>query len=306
MIRDWRVTQSFASPALWTRVVRHADEHGIGADARFPTWTRQLFSAGAPVPGHIVNYLHQQPASHLELHTPYGATEALPVASISSREVFERTGAKTAAGAGTCVGTRFSGIDWRVIAIEDGPLTDIADTRELPRGEIGELMVRGPVVTRRYVTRTDANALHKVEDGETFWHRMGDVGYLDEHDRFWICGRKTHRVTAADGVMFTLPCEAIFNGHPAIYRSALIGVGPAGQQIPVMVCEPWPESRPQSRGDRQRLVAELVARAAASPLTAPISADHILLRDALPVSIRHYAYFFREKLRGWCANQVGV
>ena len=80
-------------------------------------------------------------------------------------------------------------------------------------------------MTREYVTRTEANALAKIADGPRVWHRMGDVGYLDEQGRFWFCGRMAHRVQTAAGPMFTIPCEAIFNQHPAIYRSALVGVG---------------------------------------------------------------------------------
>ena len=78
-----------------------------------------------------------------------------------------------------------------VIQIEDGPLATLDDVVELPQGEVGELIVRGPVVTREYVTRVEANTQHKIRDGDGFWHRMGDVGYLDEKERVWFCGRKT-------------------------------------------------------------------------------------------------------------------
>ena len=96
----------------------------------------------------------------------------------------------------------------------------------MPEGEIGELIVRGPVVTDRYVTRVEANALAKIADGDAFWHRMGDVGYLDQQDRFWYCGRLSERVLTAAGPMYTVPCEAIFNRHPEVRRSALVGIGP--------------------------------------------------------------------------------
>ncbi|MFO0952264.1 MAG: hypothetical protein U0835_14160 [Isosphaeraceae bacterium] len=77
---------------------------------------------------------------------------------------------------------------------------------------------------------------------------MGDVGYRDEQGRFWFCGRKSHRVTAASGVLYTIPCEAVFNTHPEVNRTALVGVGPAGSAKPVLV-EPaeWPSTaRPGS------------------------------------------------------------
>lgn len=239
-----------------------------------------------------------------EMFTPYGATEALPVASIESREVLEETAAKTRAGAGTCVGRRFSGIDWRVIAIDDGPIANIDQTRTLPSGEIGELMVSGDVVTTRYVTRADQNALHKVLDGNRIWHRMGDVGYLDSHDRFWYCGRKSHRVRAATGPLFTEPCEAIFNTHPAVYRSALVGVGAPGEQVPVIIVEPWPEHRPGDSIALHQLLTELRTLGSQRALTAPV--QHILVhRGRLPTDIRHNSKIFREQLAPWAAKQLG-
>ena len=65
---------------------------------------------------------------------------------------------------------------------------------------------------------------------------MGDVGYLDGDNRFWFCGRKSHRVTTTQGPLFTIPCESIYNNHPAVFRSALVGVGPRDRQEPVALC----------------------------------------------------------------------
>ncbi|MCA9156549.1 MAG: AMP-binding protein, partial [Planctomycetales bacterium] len=149
-VRDWNVTQSFGSPALWNTVGVYCEQH----DVQLPT-LRRVLSAGAPVPPHVLRRIRRLMNPDGEVHTPYGATESLPVASIESREVLEETAARSATGAGTCVGRRFSQIDWRVIRISDEPLTTIDQTEELPRGEIGELIVRGPVVTSQYVTRVE-------------------------------------------------------------------------------------------------------------------------------------------------------
>jgi acyl-CoA synthetase (AMP-forming)/AMP-acid ligase II len=239
-----------------------------------------------------------------QLHTPYGATEALPVASISASEVLGETAARTADGAGTCVGRRFSGIEWKVIRIDDGPLETIDQVDELPRGEIGELIVRGPVVTDQYVTRTDANRMAKIQDGRQIWHRMGDVGYLDQEDRFWFCGRMAHRVQTAHGTMFSVCCEAIFNQHPRVYRSALVGIGSPGQQTPAIVVEPWPDQVPASDTDRDELARELAGMAASHELTQRIQRKHILIRESLPVDIRHNAKIFREKLAVWAEQEL--
>jgi acyl-coenzyme A synthetase/AMP-(fatty) acid ligase len=132
---------------------------------------------------------------------------------------------------------------------------------------------------------------------------MGDVGYLDAQERFWFCGRKSHRVLTAAGPMFTIPCEAIFNQHPAIYRSALVGVGRPGAQRPVMIVEPWPDKRPRGSRAKQALLSELAALGAANPLTAGI--EHILIHRSMPVDIRHNAKIFRERLAPWAARKLG-
>ncbi len=298
-VRDWNVTQAFGSPALWNVVGQYCEEHRIV----LPTLKRVL-SAGAPVPPHVLARMKGAIPPDGEVHTPYGATEALPVASIAASEVLAETAAKSATGAGTCVGRHFPGIEWRVIRITDEPILSKGEAEELPAGEIGELIVRGPVVTTEYVTRTDRNPLHKIQDGSTFWHRMGDVGYLDASDRFWFCGRKSHRVLTSAGTMFTIPCEAIFNQHPRVYRSALVGVGPRGEQQPVIIVEPWPEKRPQSRAQEKQLITELADLAQRHEYTAGIRDFFIL--DALPVDIRHNAKIFREKLAVWAAKRLGI
>jgi acyl-CoA synthetase (AMP-forming)/AMP-acid ligase II len=295
--QDWKITQAFGSPALWNTVGQYCERNNV----RIPT-LRRVLSAGAPVPPHVLQRMKNAIAPDGDVHTPYGATESLPVASISATEVLGETASRTAQGAGTCVGRRFPGIQWRVVRIVEGPLAAIDDVEELPRGEIGELIVRGDVVTRRYVTRKEANALHKIQDGEAVWHRIGDVGYLDDQERFWFCGRKSHRVLTAQGPMYTVPCEAIFNGHEHVYRSALVGVGPAGNQRPVVVVEPWPEHRPTTDAARKQLIEQLRTLARSNPLTERI--EDVLIHPSLPVDIRHNAKISREALALWAAERL--
>jgi olefin beta-lactone synthetase len=297
-IDQWQINQAFGSPALWTTVGRYADKHG----RRVPSLNR-VFSAGAPVPPHVLELVRKAIAEDGCMYTPYGATEALPIASIESREVLGETAEKCRQGAGTCVGRKFSGIEWQVIEINDGPLQSIDQVRPLRAGEIGELMVAGDVVTHRYVTRLDQNALHKVQDGDRVWHRMGDVGYLDEQGRFWCCGRKSHRVLTSHGPMFTEPCEAIFNTHPDVHRSALVGVGQAGQQLPVIIAEPWPEHWPKNSAARAELEGQLKKVGHAHELTQSIE-QVLIYPKRLPTDIRHNSKIFREQLAPWATEQV--
>ncbi len=83
-ICDQKVTNTFGSPALWKRVAAYCIDRGI----TLPT-LRRILIAGAPVPPAVVEQLHQVLSPEADVHTPYGATESLPVSTISGHEVVE-------------------------------------------------------------------------------------------------------------------------------------------------------------------------------------------------------------------------
>ncbi len=296
-VNQFQADQSFGSPALWNTVSNYCQKHSIKLHN-----LKRILTAGAPVPANVLERIRNIISPKGDAFTPYGATEALPVACNSATVVLNETAVQTNVGAGTCVGNRFSGIQWRIIEISDQPLPTLADTETLPAGKVGELMVQGPVVTDQYVTQSEANADHKVSDGDSFWHRMGDLGYLDDQDRFWFCGRKSHRVRASHGTMFTIPCEAIINTHERIYRSALVGVGEPNKQIPVLIAEPHPEHWPHDSASRQALIGEIREIAGQHWQTDQI--QHFLLHKSMPVDIRHNSKIFREQLRGWAKANI--
>ena len=167
-------------------------------------------------------------------------------------------------------------------------------------------MVCSPSVTHRYVTRTDQNALHKVladpSDPHTdIWHRMGDVGYLDSQDRFWFCGRKSHRVRTAQGPIFTEPVEAVVNTHPSVYRSALVPLGSPENQKPVVIVEPWPEHRKRVKANRDTLEHEW--RALLLSRHPNLDIDSFVVHPGrLPTDIRHNSKIFREQLTQWLSK----
>jgi acyl-CoA synthetase (AMP-forming)/AMP-acid ligase II len=298
-IRDQGVTQAFGSPAIWNRIGRHCEATGEKLGS-----LRRVLSAGAPVPIHVLDRMLQAfEHEDANIHTPYGATESLPVASISGKEVLDETAELSRRGTGTCVGRLFPQVRVRIIEITEGPIAHVSETRELPRGEIGEILVQAPSTTREYFRRPEATALAKVaDDNGRFWHRMGDVGWFGDDERLWFCGRKTHIVEAALGRMFTIPCEAIFNEHPRVFRSALVGVGERSSQQPVIIVEPEPGNFPESAADEQQFREELLKLGQGSPLTESI--DAVLFHRSLPVDIRHNVKIFREKLSPWAEGQL--
>ncbi|MBA4063844.1 MAG: peptide synthase [Isosphaera sp.] len=296
-VRQFGVTNLFGSPA----VVRRLGE----LTAPLPT-LRRVISAGAPASAAAVERLAKLLPATAEVFTPYGATEALPVANVGSREILGETRHLTEQGKGVCVGRPVPGVEVRIIRISDGPIPEWDDTLRVPAGEVGEVVVRGAVVTRRYVNRPEATGLAKIRDARTgeVFHRMGDVGYLDEQGRLWFCGRKAHRVETPHGPLFTDMVEPVFNTVPGVFRTALVGVARGGRTYPVLCVELTPVG---IRADRRKRWA----RFAGELRDAGRRLDHVrpvttfLEHPGFPVDVRHNSKIFREKLAAWANKRLG-
>ncbi len=274
-------TVMFGSPGLLDTLSR--------SGLRMPT-VRTVMSAGAPVPRRVQRRTLAMLGHGAQVFTPYGATEALPVASIGSDELLALP------EDGICVGRPVPGVDVALIRITDAPLPAMADDLLVAPGEVGEVVVRGPVVSAAYADRPEATARAKLDwDGQVA-HRMGDCASRDSEGRLWFAGRTAHVVHTAAGPMYSVPCEEVFNVHPAVRRSALVGVGPAGRAQPVLVVqlETGTSLSPE-------LTAELRALGAAHPRTASIT--RILCKDEFPVDVRHNSKIDRPQLGTWAAGQ---
>lgn len=300
-LRYNRVTNLFGSPALLRRVF--FDPEIKVEDLKT---LRRVISAGAPVSAKVIRRVVELLPPGVQVHTPYGATEALPVATIASDEILGETAALTEQGRGVCVGRPVEGMSVRIVRISDEPIPTWSDDLLLPQGQIGEIVVRGPVVTRSYHNRPDMTALHKIHDGGDLWHRMGDVGYLDERGRLWFCGRKSQRVVTEQGTFFTICCEGVFNAHPQVFRTALVGVRRNGKMEPELCVEIDPELPRRQRPDRdvsslRTFLGELAELGSRHDHTRAIRRFHV--HGAFPVDIRHNAKIFREKLAAWAATR---
>ena len=306
-IRQENVTNSFGSPTLWRKI----GEHCVAEKITLPT-LRRVLCAGAPVPAALWRSSSSF-LTHGQLHSPYGATEALPVASVSSREIDPTT------TRGACVGRPISGIDVRIIAVIDGPVAALADTCELPRGEIGEMIVRGPVVTQSYDALPAATAAAKISDASVaprsaappsaldaslsgtgaVWHRMGDCGYLDADGRLWFVGRKVERVETHQGTLHTEPCEQVFRCHPRVTRCALVGLGERGRQRPALIVEAVVKDSAAAR----LFARELRVLALEHAHTTPVKLFYF--HPKFPVDVRHNAKIHRLTLAQWAATAKG-
>ncbi|MEE8389703.1 MAG: fatty acid CoA ligase family protein [Anaerolineae bacterium] len=297
-IQTHGVTSSFGSPAIWKRVGKYCLEN----DIRLPS-IKRILMASAPVPPSLVADFVTRILDGGEVNTPFGASEAVPITMMSGDEIVAETAALSEQGKGLCVGREIRGHTIRIIRITDEPVPEWDDALVLPQGEVGEIVVKGPVVTRVYLNRPQKTALAKIRDTDGIWHRMGDLGYLDEKDRLWFCGRKAHRIETSQGLMLPVPCEAIFNHHPDVVRTALVGVGERKQQRPVLVVEPRESKLPTTQAARQKFVTELLALGAEHEQTRPIQ-DVLFYASSFPVDVRHNAKIQREKLAVWAETQL--
>lgn len=295
VIDEYKVTNVFGSPALLDTLGSCCVEQKI----RLESVTR-VISAGAAVPLRVIRQMQQSLFLDAKIHTPYGATECLPVSSISAAEFDERMVDKIESGDGVCVGKPIEPNEVKIIKISDMPFSQLSETTEMPFGMAGEIIVTGPSCTDSYWGReADTEMAKMVDDEGRTWHRMGDVGILDGVGRLWYCGRVSQRVDTGKDVLFADQCEAIFNQHPDLLRSAVVGVGDRGRQVPVLCIEVKGKLAPV---DKERVHFDLLQLAQAHAITREIHT--VLFHPGFPVDIRHNSKIGREELAVWAAGQM--
>jgi acyl-CoA synthetase (AMP-forming)/AMP-acid ligase II len=284
----------FGSPALLNTVGRYGVKHQV----KLPTLKR-VIAAGAPLPAHVMERFHTMLEDDAVIYPPYGATESLPVAVLGSHEILEDTWPQTEQGAGVCVGRPVPIVEVKVIGITDEGISNWDESLCVSPGEVGEIVVKGPVVTQAYFNDSENTDLSKIDDTGGIRHRMGDLGYFDPQGRLWFCGRKSHRVILSKQTLFTVPCEGIFNAHPDIYRTALVGVGTGDNRKPVLCVELETSSAKTSLIE---LTDALQKIAKQHQHTADIQT--FLFHPSFPVDIRHNAKIGREKLSVWATEKL--
>jgi acyl-CoA synthetase (AMP-forming)/AMP-acid ligase II len=291
-IRTHNATHMFGSPALLERLAKFGQQRGV----MLPS-VRRVLVAGAPVSMKTLVALRTLLGPGAEIYSCYGATEALPICSISSRELLAETEAHPEKGA--CLGRPICGVNVKIVKVVDAAMPTWSDDLLVTPGEVGELAVGGPNVSRTYWNQS-ANELTKIRAAnDTVLHRMGDLGYIDERGTVWFCGRKSQRVVTSSETLYTAPCERVFDQHPSVRRSALVGVGKPPNRRPVLCVE---LENGSSRRDLAKIKHELLTMAQRHPTLRQI--DTILFRSDFPVDARHNAKIIREELSIWAAKRI--
>ncbi len=268
LLDNYRVSSSFGSPVLWQKIADYCK-----AKNKEIKYLRRILIAGAPLPPALVRALRVV-APYASVHSPYGATEALPVTTVEGAMIIAETASQTEQGRGTCVGYPVKGMAVRIGA----PDSDAASPFQ-----VGDIWVSGPCVSTHYITAdpSQGKAIHRV-----LWHRMGDLGYRDACGRLWFCGRAAEAVHAHGTVFYTDCCESVFNALPGVQRSALIAYRCGATCVPAIVIEGSP-----SWLAKKQLLARLRAQAALFAHTRLISTFFFMRR--FPVDARHNAKIHR-------------
>jgi olefin beta-lactone synthetase len=276
------------SPAIWERVGEYCVHHNI----QLPS-VKYLVMFGAPVNLRI-HRMFKKILPSGETFTPYGATECLPVSLISGREVLS---SESETGFGTCVGKAIPGITIKIIHATDIPESKVS---ELKAHERGEIIVSGKQVTTSYFDMPEETLKAKIiDEDDVLWHRMGDLGYLDEEQNLWFLGRKSHRVMDAGSTWFPLEVEAPFAGHPEVRRVALVKLYSASGIFPGLVIERWDG---ETKG-KENFLRELSRKRLKGHPSADVK--RFFLHPGFPVDVRHNIKVDQLKLSTWAMTQKG-
>ncbi|MGI2126349.1 olefin beta-lactone synthetase [Shewanella oncorhynchi] len=311
-IEKYQCSNIFVNPALLERLGRAGEQK----QHKLPS-VQRVISAGAPATIASIARFSKMLSQGVPILNSYGATESLPISMIASDALFATTDI-TDNGGGICVGRAIDGVTIRIIAISEEVIPEWDDALQLNNGEIGEIVVQGPMVSQSYYLNNSQHASQNESQGKrataaakiwdsstnTVRHRMGDLGYLDDQGLLWMCGRKAHRVdTTLNGLFvkryYSIPCERIFNTHPNVKRSALVGVKVANEIEP-LICIELDQSLVCNKS--QQLYQDLIA--IAEQFTQTQGIRRFLIHPDFPVDVRHNAKIFREKLAVWAQSQT--
>jgi acyl-CoA synthetase (AMP-forming)/AMP-acid ligase II len=191
-LEQWEVTFTFAVPTIYAFLLAH----GL-AQRRLPSWRLAAYG-GAPMPLAVLQALTAAFPS-LDVRNAYGATETASPATLMPR------GATA--------------------------LRPLSVGRPVPKGEIriddpdatgvGEVLIRGPMVTPGYFQRPEENARAFTEDG--YW-RSGDLGYLDEEGFLFVVDRLKEVINRGGEKIYSQEVENILYQHPGVLEAAVVGV----------------------------------------------------------------------------------
>lgn len=187
-------------PTTWIAIL------GVpGIEKRDLSSLEYVGSGGAPLPVEVYNRVRQ--LTGLQIRGGWGMTETSPAGTTVPKGMPDDK-------LGT-IGIPVPGVDMKIVDVDD------CET-ELPPGQSGEMIIKGPNVTAGYWNRSEAeNAECYTKDG---YFLTGDIGYMDEDGWFYIVDRKKDLILSGGFNVYPLTIENAIHQHPDVLEAMVIGV----------------------------------------------------------------------------------
>ncbi len=198
LIQDEKISIWGAIPTMLHRVVHHPKVRDYDLSS-----LRGISFGGAPTPPETIDRAREVLPIEPSFANAYGLTETHGVATVNGgKDLLQR---KTSIG--------------RPLPILDMKIID-SDGKELPDGQLGELLIYGPTITPGYWNRADATA-DAVRDG---WLHTGDLGYRDTEGFYFVVDRAKDMIIRGGENVYCTEIENCLADHPEIDEAAVVGV----------------------------------------------------------------------------------
>lgn len=203
LIERWGVTMTVASITVYIALMNHPD-----FKKRDLSTFVKAYSGGAPVSEAIVKQFEE--STGLYLYNVYGMTETNSPSHIVP--LGKRAPVDRESGA-LSVGVPVPNCVVKIMDLEDG-------NKEIPPGEVGEIVDSGPIVVPGYWQKEEETK-YAIRDG---WLYTGDVGKMDEDGWFYVVDRKKDMIVASGYKVWPRDVEDVIYQHPAVKEAAVVGV----------------------------------------------------------------------------------
>lgn len=197
VIRKYRPTFFPGVPTMYIALLQHPDAETIGLDS-----FKVCNSGSAPMPVEVMREFERKTGARII--EGYGLSEAAPITHRNPIHGKRKPGS---------IGLPLPNTDCKVVDLETG-------TVELPPGEPGELIIKGPQVMKGYWKNQEETAA-VLRDG---WLYTGDIATMDEEGYFYIVGRKKEMIIASGYNIFPIEVEEVIYQHPAVAEACVFGI----------------------------------------------------------------------------------
>jgi long-chain acyl-CoA synthetase len=198
-IAKYRPTFAPLVPTMYIGILQHPDIEKVDM-----TSIKGCFSGSAPLPVEVIKAFESRTGA--TICEGYGLTESCPVTHVNpfGNDSRRKVGS---------IGVPISDTLCRIVNLEDSSI-------DMPVGEPGELLVKGPQVMKGYLNRPEATA-ETLTDG---WLHTGDIAQMDEDGYFYIVDRKKDMIISGGYNIYPRDVEEVYFENPKIVEACAIGV----------------------------------------------------------------------------------